>query len=462
MAGLSNLLNTARDALNAQSYGLNVAGQNVANANTPLYVRREAILQSRALGTQTTGSVEAIGLRRAADAYADRRYFEANANQSSASQHDAELQRVESLFNDLSGTGIGDTLDAVFQSFQQLSAQPESIALRNDVLEKVDEFASRSRQIGDNLATHRLDLLEDARASAEEASRRAQELSQLNTRIVVAKQSGEDASDLIDQRNAVLLGLSGILDVHAIENRDGSILVRSAGTTLVEGSNAASLNATLDADGKLQVLVSRHGGSLSDVTRGLTGGKLAGIKEAGDDLFEVTTKFDDFVFRVATAINAKHGNGVGLDGSTRQDVFDISATSTGAARTVRVSADIFEKPRAIAAAESAASLPGGSGNAVSLAKLATATDVFAGRTASEAYTDLVGFVGTKRASAASDVELRKDVLAQAESARESTSGVSLDEEMVNLQRYQRAYQAATKVITTVDALLQELIAKVGG
>jgi flagellar hook-associated protein 1 FlgK len=65
MAGsLTSLLNTARDGLTAQSYGLNVTGQNVANVNTPGYVRREALLETRALGTQTTGSVNAAGLRR--------------------------------------------------------------------------------------------------------------------------------------------------------------------------------------------------------------------------------------------------------------------------------------------------------------------------------------------------------------------------------------------------------------
>ncbi|HEY5957022.1 MAG TPA: flagellar basal body protein, partial [Polyangiaceae bacterium] len=78
MAGLTGLLNTARDALTTQSFGLNVAGQNVANANTPLYVRREAVIETRALGTQTTGSVTSAGMRRAVDAYADRRFFEAN------------------------------------------------------------------------------------------------------------------------------------------------------------------------------------------------------------------------------------------------------------------------------------------------------------------------------------------------------------------------------------------------
>ncbi|HMA96945.1 MAG TPA: flagellar hook-associated protein FlgK [Polyangiaceae bacterium] len=462
MAGLTSLLNTARDALTTQSYALNVTGQNVANANTPLYVRREAVIQTRALGTQTTGSVEAQGLRRATDAYADRRFFEANSGNSAASQYDSELERIEALFNDLDGTGIGTSLDAVYQSFQQLSAQPTNSATRAAVLDKLDVFATQTRQVGDQLAEQRLEMLTRGRESAEQANQRAQEIAKLNDRIVRARQSGEDASDLIDELNNKILGLSEIIDVRTLEAGDGSILVQSAGMTLIEGAHARTLSVGLDGDGQLQILASRGGTAAIDITSGVSGGKLAGIKEARDeDLFEVAKKFDEFVFDVATAINTQHRSGVGLDGSTTLDVFDVGTTSEGAARTLRVSRQILGNPDALAASDSLSNLPGGSGNAVLLGRLAETTNIFGKRTPAQAYGDLVGLVGTKRAGAHSDLELRQDIFAQVRTTREALSGVSLDEEMVNLQRYQRAYEAAGKVISTVDALLEELIARVG-
>ena len=111
---------------------------------------------------------------------------------------------------------------------------------------------------------------------------------------------------------------------------------------------------------------------------------------------------------------------------------------------------------------SATTLPGGSDNAALLAQLA-AQKVASGntRTLGEAYADLVGDVGTRKAQAETESQLRQSVLGQADALRESESGVSLDEEMVNLTRYQRAYQAAAKVLTTVDELMQELLARVG-
>jgi flagellar hook-associated protein 1 len=464
MAGLTSLLNTARDALTAQAFGLNVAGQNVSNANTPLYVRRDAVIETRDLGTQTTGTVVASGIRRAADAYVDRSFFEANSNSGAAGQLDSELQQIETVFNDLGQTGLGSSLNAVFQSFQQVSARPDDTTVRSELLDKVDVFATRARQIGDTLATQSTDMLSRARDVAAQANQRSGEIAQLNQRIVEAKQSGQDASDLIDQRNTKLLDLSGLVDVRTIENKNGSVMVQSAGTMLVEGSSARSLSVQLDSDGKLQILASRSGGAApdTDVTSGLSGGKLAGIKQARDtDLLDVSSRFDKFVFDVASSVNSQHQQGVGLDGSTGSNIFDVGASESGAARAVKVSEDVLGKPEAIAASRDAANLPGGSDNAVLLGKLADTANVLGTRTPSQAYGDLVGSIGVTRAASKSEVELRTNIFQQAQTVRESTSGVSLDEEMVSLQRYQRAYEAAGKVITTVDGLLGELIQKVG-
>ncbi len=79
------------------------------------------------------------------------------------------------------------------------------------------------------------------------------------------------------------------------------------------------------------------------------------------------------------------------------------------------------------------------------------------RTPAEAYGDIVGDVGTRRAASKSDVGLRQAIVQQATAARESISGVSLDEEMVNLQKYQQAYQANGKLLTVVNGLLQDLL-----
>jgi flagellar hook-associated protein 1 FlgK len=238
---------------------------------------------------------------------------------------------------------------------------------------------------------------------------------------------------------------------------NGAILVQSAGATLVDDLTARKLSVDVSSGGDLRLLSSVGTGPGTDVTRYLTGGKLAGIKEARDvDLVAVATQLDDLAYGVATSVNTQHQAGYGLDGATGRALFAVTLTSVGAARALAVSGDVAGNPNAIAASSSPAQLPGNSDNAVLLARLALGPAV-GSRSAAAAYGDLVGDVGARKAAAADDVVMRESVAMQATAMREASSGVSLDEEMVALSKYQRAYEASSKVIGTIDQLLQELM-----
>src|SRR5690606_28940491 len=110
-------------------------------------------------------------------------------------------------------------------------------------------------------------------------------------------------------------------------------LVHSAGTVLVEGGSARSLGIDLDGDGGIKLVSLIRGGGGTDVTRFLTGGSLAGVKEARDvDVLAVAQRLDEFVFDVGNTINAQHALGTGLDGETGRNLFDVPSASAGAAR----------------------------------------------------------------------------------------------------------------------------------
>jgi flagellar hook-associated protein 1 FlgK len=461
MGSLNQLLYTARDSLQAQSYGLNVTGQNITNVNTPGYVKRDPMLETRALGTATTGSVTTTGLRRATDAYIERRELTARGSASAASEHDRQLASVEALFNDVGGTGMGSSIDALFSSFSALAANPNDPTSRSAVLGAASGFADRANSIGNSLSDAKNDLLKQAQATVAQVNEKANSIAQLNRRIVAAQAQGEDAADLKDQRNNLLLGLSELVDVRTIADDKGSIVVQAAGSTLVEGVDSRPLSVDLATDGSLRFSSAREGGAPSEVTQFLTGGKLAGIKEARDvDLFDVSSRFDKLVFDVSTNVNAQHAAGFGTDGVSGRNLFDVSATSAGAARAVRLGAAVAGNPAAIAASSDAASVPGGTGNAVALANVFS-TPLSDGRTAAETYGDLVGSVGQRKSALAQSVETQNAIKEQIQAMRESVSGVSLDEEMVSLTKYQRAYEAAGKVLSTVDELMQDLINRVG-
>ena len=134
MAGLTQLLNVARDALTAQSYGLNVTGQNISNASTPGYVRRVAELQTQNLGTQSGGGVVAAGLKRVTNDYIERREYQATGTSSAATSRDQTLASLEALFNDGGGSGLGAALSGVFSSFSALASNPNDTTTRANVL----------------------------------------------------------------------------------------------------------------------------------------------------------------------------------------------------------------------------------------------------------------------------------------------------------------------------------------
>jgi flagellar hook-associated protein 1 FlgK len=463
MAGLTQLLNVARDALTAQSYGLNVTGQNISNASTPGYVRRVALLETQNLGSQSGGGVRAVGLDRITNDFIERRENQATGTSSAASTRDQTLASIEALFNDGGGTGLGSALNDVFASFSALAANPNDTTTRANVLAAAGAFADRVNATGNTLAQTQIDLKQQAQDTVDQVNQRAQEIAKLDMQIAQATMQGDDASDLKDQRTQKILNMSGLINTHTFTDGAGNTVVQVAGATIVDGQHAGSLSLDLHADGSLKLLVNQSGGAGSEITQFLTGGKLGGIQEARDkDLFDVSKKLNDLVFDVATAVNTQHAQGVGADGGTGRNLFDVGLTSTNAARDVRVSLDVFGQPDRIAAASNVFSTPGGSDNAVALSKIFdTQIAVGNSKTAAQAYGDLIGSIGTTRANSQRDVETQSAILTQVQSMHQSQSGVSLDEEMVNLTKFQNAYQAASKMIGVADQLMQTLLNTVG-
>ncbi|HSU41045.1 MAG TPA: flagellar hook-associated protein FlgK [Polyangiaceae bacterium] len=456
--GLTQILSTALDGLNAQSVGLSTTGDNISNVNTPGYARREVQLETRGQGL--TG-VNVAGLQRVSDTVVERRQYQAMGLSSAASERDSELANVEGLFDDSAGSGLADALSAFYSSFSSLASNPSDPTARAAVLNAAGALSGRINDTANSIASARADLFSKAKDTAAEINQKAQKIAQLNQQIATAKAQGQDSANLQDQRSKVLLDLAPLVDVTTIAQDNGTILVQSSGTTLVDGIQARTLSVGLDTSGNMKISAAIGNGAGTDVTRYLTGGKLAGIKEARDtDLSAVATNLDNFAYAVATSVNTQHAAGYGLDGVTGRNLFSVTPSATGAARALAVSADVAGNPSAIAASSSKTALPGNSDNAVLLSGLSSLPTIN-GRSASEAYGDLVGDVGARKQAAADDASIRDAVAAQATSARESTSGVSLDEEMVALSKYQRAYEASSKVITTIDQLLGELLNSVG-
>ena len=391
--GITNLLGLARDALTAQGFGLDVTGQNIANAGTPGYVKRTAMLETRAVGTVTYGGVTTAGISRSVDRFLDARAYEAGSFSASARSRDGALAQVEGLFNDGNGTGLSGSLQALFSSFSALATNPGDPTARAAALANADGFATRLRETSAQLTAQRADLLTQAQGTAAEVSETASQIAKLNARIAEAEVAGADGSDLKDQRDKLVGALAEKINIHVFTDGAGKLVVSAAGATIVEGNNAAGLAVTASASGEMQILVQRSNGTTFDVTAQTTAGTLGGLREAREtDLASVSQKLDRLAYDIGTAINTQHAAGVGLDGTGGRNLFTLTGP-TGAAASITLNSVMAGRPEYLAAASSSTELPSGSSNAIALARLSDG-NVASGntRTPIEAYSDLVGDV----------------------------------------------------------------------
>jgi flagellar hook-associated protein 1 len=460
--GLTDILNTARDAMAAQTFGLTVTGQNVSNVNTPGYVRRQALLETRDMGDRNFGSVHIAGLRRVGDEFVEQRHLALVGLSAEAASRDQLLSQTEALFNDIEGTGLGGSLSALFSSFSAVASLPTDLTTRSSLLQRAQTFADQVRGTSEQLQSFRTELFSQARELTDQINAKVDTIASLSGRINQAQAVGEEPADLKDKRDAALLELSELVEIRTYTDGNGQLVVQGPGATLVQGDTARHLGVDLDNDGNLKILAKTPSGG-GDVTAFLSAGQLSGIVQVRDgDVVEMLANLDQFAFHVAGQINAVHAAGFGLDGNGGRALFTLGSGVSGAAASLRLNADLEGQPELVAASTSATALPGDGGQATLLARVAeTPIGALGNLDPSQAYARLVGRVGQRKSDAAGTLATREAMTAQVEVVRQSISGVSLDEEMVNLTKYQRAFEAASRVFTTADRLLEDLINTLG-
>ncbi len=451
--GLGSLLGLAQSGLAANAYALDITGSNVSNVNTPGYSRKTPDLASMLGGGVTAGNAS-----RVFDQFSAARMIVTGGSSSAAGARDNALGSVSQLFNETQSSGIADAMSRFFSSMSALAASPDDTTTRGAMLSAADSFATEVRGVATDLASQRDSLLSQAKSTADEINGLTAQIAALNGDITKAKASGGDASSLEDKRQSLVGDLSQRVDVKVVTDATGQVTILGGGTALVSGGNATRLNVGMDASGNTQVTASANGGPGADVTGSIAGGKLAGLITARDrDIPAIQSKLDTFVSEIGTAMNTQHAAGYGADGVTGRALFSFGGPP-GTAQSFALDSQMVGHPERVAAAADPAAASGDNGNAALLAGLGTQQIAgFGTRTPSDAFSDIVGFVGTTKQSADREVGVQQSLYTQAKTMNDSASGVSLDEEMANLSMYQRAYQANAKVLQAADQLLAGLM-----
>jgi flagellar hook-associated protein 1 len=342
-----------------------------------------------------------------------------------------------------------------------MSVSPQSVPTRQVVLARADDLAKAFTRAQDALAQARTDANQSIGTDVDNVNTSIDRIGELNKQIVAGKNSREDVGDLEDQRDELVRGIANALPVQVLTDKSGAVAVVLAGSRdLVSiDSQVHHLITTMDSTTGAVTISRETTGAIEDISSFFTTGSIGGSIAARDGaLADAQTALDQLAFDVSTTYDTQHALGTGLDGTSGRDLFTRPTTATGAAKGFSVSTDVLGKPSNLAAASAAASLPGDNRNALALVGLHDAKLGMGGTaTAQQAFSAMVAAAGGASRTAQDQAEYAKSSMTQIESLRQSYAGVSSDEEMMNVMKFQRSYQAALRVVETADQMLQSLL-----
>ncbi|MFK7988965.1 MAG: flagellar hook-associated protein FlgK [Sandaracinaceae bacterium] len=456
---LFGLLSSGATGIHAQGFGMQVTAQNAQNANTEGYSRRDVRLNPLAPPPDGGGGVQVRGSRRVMDTLLERRVLGATSARAQAEAEVDGLSVLDRVLADVEG-GLGPSLDDFEVALTQLAGRPSDSSVRINVLAKAESLSQAFSTASTDLTHAREDLDSRIALEVDEVNGMLGSIADLGVQIQRAEIGGAEASDLRDQRDQQVRELSEKLPISTVEGRDGSMSVLLGGSLALVTSDGqyTPLSATRDATSGDMTITRRTAGQDQDVSRLVDSGSLGGYIAARDgSLADAEAALDQLAFDIAAAYNAAHQSGVGSDGVGGRDLFSTTATPDGAAAAFIVSTDVLDNEAAIGAGADPA-LPGDNRNALLLAGVADEDTSLGGTgTAQEALGSMIAVAGIAIRGAQNEASARADAAAQLTAMRDSVSGVSVDEEMINLSRFQRGYQASLRVVQTADEMLAELM-----
>jgi flagellar hook-associated protein 1 FlgK len=248
----------------------------------------------------------------------------------------------------------------------------------------------------------------------------------------------------------------------AIEQKDGSVTVSlPGGQVLVSADRAAVMSSNQNAvTGTLELTLTPPGGDTAvKIDNGSVGGALSGIIIArDDDIGGNLRSLDEYAFGLAQAVNDLHVQGFGLDGGTGRRLFAELLTVDGAASRIAVDPAMVDNPDAVATTRDSNLLPGGSDLVLELAGLRdTKVTALGNRSVIQGVNDFQTEIGRVLNMTRGSLDSADAEVATMASIRESTRGVSLDEELADLMKFQRSFEAASRVIRTADEMMTTVL-----
>jgi flagellar hook-associated protein 1 len=444
-------LNIGYSGLAAAQRAMEVTANNIANVNTEGYSRQRVELANarptpgtfgkRGDGMRGTG-VTVADVVRLRSSLSDTAFRSESAVHASWSARSEIMGRAEQVLGPVNG-GTPRALADFFGNWEELSLQPDSLAARQAVVQAGATLTGSFRSAASGLDELSTGVAAQVRDTLDEVNRLAARVAQLNAGIADATNGQQSPNDLLDQRDHLLDQLATLAGVTVRRSDLGVVDVYIGGQALVRGETAETLKTPGDVPPTIQW-------SFGDPAA--PGGRLAGLLDSAATLQSLRADLDDVANDLRSLVNSRHQQGFALDGTTGHSFF----SGSGAADF-----DLAAAPATVAASASGAA---GDGNfALVMAGLRgeVLTGGATGASAEDGLHGLAARLGTLAAQATDSTAASGEILGGLGRDRAEISSVSLDEEMANMIRFQRAYEASARLMTTLDGMLDRLINATG-
>jgi flagellar hook-associated protein 1 FlgK len=561
-------LQIGRSALAAYQAAVTITGQNIANVGNPDYTRQTGRLEALDGGMTPAGIAPGAGvnlsaLERHVDEAVEARLRLALGQRSGAQTVYETLNRVESLYNELTDGDLSSQLSEFFGSLSNLQTDPAEATARDLVVSNAGAIIQTLQRQRAGLLSEVHDLNDTAQRVTETANSLTEQIADLNEKIVTAEaRAPGGGSALRDRRDSLLRQLGELVDIQTREQDNGIVNVYLGSEPLVTFNRSRGLTTqTVLKDGLERVTVrfADNGG-----TAVLRSGKLAAIVQTRDGhLADQLAQLDQLAAGLIYEVNGVHSSGQGTVGYTQvtgtyaandpdaalnstqaglafpvqngtflvhvrdqatgqvstrmievdldglngddttlnslaaaladvpgisasvtpdnqlqldaDDGFEVSFSEDGShalaalgvgtffdgtdAATIAVNAAVQNDPRLLATSLDGS--PGDGSNAGRLAAVgANASALLGNVSIEEFHGGMVNGLAVETAAANTEQEAADAVYSSLLAQREATSGVSLDEETINLMKYEQSFQGASRFISVLDTLSQEVLALV--
>jgi flagellar hook-associated protein 1 len=459
MSGAFFGLDLSLRALQAQQLALDVTNHNVANVNTAGFSRQEVVLQTtdpytlpgmnraQIAGQMGTGVIGS-GIKRARDLFADVQYRTELGGQKQAQAQNDALDEVQAVLNEPSSTGLSEQFNKFFGAWQDVVNDLNDGAARSALVEQASALSAGFNRTAQQLGTIQTNLNDKVKLDTNQINQMTTQLAALNRQIVQVEVTGQTANDFRDRRDLLLDQLNELAPVASVEQADGSVNVTLGGHALVTGQTADALTTTATGPGGMADVRFTSDNTVANVG----GGELRGLMTARDTSVPgYLTQINTIATNLMNAVNGLHSAGYGQDGVSGRAFF----TGTDASN-MAVNPTIVADPKQVAAAD-AAGQAGNSNTALAIAQLRQTMNP----APEGAYTSLIAGLGVDAQAAKGTLDNQTVLVQLLDRRRQTVSGVSLDEESTQVIRYQRAYEAAARLITANDEMLDKLINSTG-